>query len=151
MKWEAWRTKSCAITWYHQLSLQLAVGFIILNSKHIWESYLPWGRNRLRLVAENAASQLHSPERRREKLLSFTLPPENDLSFWAGHSTCLRTLLHTHRAAMRSHWWLQRDRRVHSYMYFLKTLLSHHFPHGGTATSLYLGIPCKSLLWRSEV
>jgi len=48
------------------------------------------------LVAENAASQLHSPEKRREKLLSFTLPPENDLSFWAGHSTCLRdTVTHS--------------------------------------------------------
>lgn len=34
---------------------------------------------------------------------------------------------------------------------YWKHYFSHHFTHGGTATSLYLGIPCKSLLWRSEV
>lgn len=51
--------------------------------------------------------------------------------FGQGTQPAFGTLLHTHRAAMRSHWWLQRDRRVHSYMYLLKTLLFSPFSTWG--------------------
>lgn len=104
MKKEAWQTKkSCAITWYHELPLQLAAGLITLNN------------------SEHASEKATCPEEgvdyvwlQKVRYLSQkweTGTPEVYSCFWKwlchlGH--VLGLLSHTHKVAIRFHWWLQK-------------------------------------------